>query len=51
MADAPAPQRKFNRAIVECPIGAAVWMLAWPTMLQNVIAGLQGVIPPRDGAA
>mgnify|MGYP003694227331 CR=1 FL=1 len=22
----------------------AVWRLAWPTMLQNVIAGLQGII-------
>ena len=44
MADAPKPQRKFNRTIVEGPIGAAVWMLAWPTMLQNVIAGLQGII-------
>jgi MATE family, multidrug efflux pump len=44
VADAPKPQRKFNRAIVEGPIGAAVWMIAWPTMLQNVIAGLQGII-------
>ena len=44
MADPPKPQRKFNRAIVEGPIGAAVWMIAWPTMLQNVIAGLQGII-------
>ena len=44
MADAPAPQRKFDRSIVEGPIGPAVWRLAWPTMLQNVIAGLQGII-------
>jgi putative MATE family efflux protein len=29
---------------VEGPIGPAVWRLAWPTMLQNVIAGLQGII-------
>ena len=29
---------------MEGPIGAAVWTLAWPTMLQNVIAGLQGII-------
>ena len=36
--------RKFDRSIVEGPIGAAVWMLAWPTMLQNAIAGLQGII-------
>src|ERR687895_2629014 len=35
---------KFDRSIVEGPIGPAVWKLAWPTMLQNVIAGLQGLI-------
>ena len=45
MADpAPKPAQKFDRSIVEGPIGAAVWRLAWPTMLQNVIAGLQGII-------
>jgi len=38
-----APQR-FDRSIVEGPIGAAVWRLAWPTMLQNIIAGLQGIV-------
>jgi MATE family, multidrug efflux pump len=37
-------QKKFDRSIVEGPIGQAVWKLAWPTMLQNVIAGLQGII-------
>ena len=36
--------KKFDRSIVEGPIGPAVWKLAWPTMLQNVIAGLQGII-------
>src|SRR4051794_20631561 len=42
----PAAKRtqKFDRSIVEGPIGPAVWRLAWPTMLQNVIAGLQGII-------
>jgi len=40
---APKP-RKFDRSIIEGPIGPAVWRIAWPTMLQNVIAGLQGVI-------
>ena len=34
----------FDRSIIEGPIGPAVWRLAWPTMLQNVIAGLQGII-------
>jgi putative MATE family efflux protein len=36
--------QRFDRSIVEGPIGAAVWRLAWPTMLQNAIAGLQGII-------
>ena len=35
---------KFDRSIVEGPIPRAVWKLAWPTMLQNVIGGLQGVL-------
>src|SRR5438132_2881235 len=38
------PPQRFDRSIVEGPIGPAVWRLAWPTMLQNVIAGLQGII-------
>jgi putative MATE family efflux protein len=38
------PPRSFDRSIVEGPIGPAVWRLAWPTMLQNVIGGLQGLI-------
>jgi putative MATE family efflux protein len=42
---APAQKsRKFDRSIVEGPIGPAVFKLAWPTMLQNIIAGLQGII-------
>lgn len=36
--------KKFDRSIVEGPVSAAVWKLAWPTVLQNVIGGLQGVI-------
>jgi putative MATE family efflux protein len=36
--------RLFDRAIVEGPIAPAVWKLAWPTMLQNVIGGLQGIV-------
>ena len=38
------PAQKFDRSIVEGPIVPAVWRLAWPTMLQNAIAGLQGII-------
>ncbi len=36
--------RSFDRSIVEGPIPRAVWKLAWPTMLQNVIGGLQGIV-------
>jgi putative MATE family efflux protein len=35
---------KFDRSLIEGPIGPAVWRLAWPTMLQNIIAGLQFMI-------
>jgi len=35
---------KYDRSLIEGPIARAVWTLAWPTMLQNVIAGLQGII-------
>ena len=35
-------QRAFDRSLVEGPIGPAVWKLAWPTMLQNIIAGRRG---------
>lgn len=35
---------RFDRSIIEGPIGRAVWMLAWPTMLQNIIGGMQGII-------
>ncbi|HSG09672.1 MAG TPA: MATE family efflux transporter, partial [Longimicrobiales bacterium] len=41
----PAPRnRSFDRRIVDGPIPGAVWRLAWPTMLQNIIGGLQGLI-------
>src|SRR4051794_35965877 len=41
----PTPAGKpFDRAIVDGPIARAVWMLAWPTMLQNVIGGIQGIV-------
>ena len=44
MSEPPIKVRKFDRSIVEGPLGQAVWRLAWPTMLQNAIAGLQGII-------
>jgi putative MATE family efflux protein len=35
---------RYDRSIVEGPLRSAVWKLAWPTMLANVIGGLQGMI-------
>src|SRR6266702_4919761 len=46
-AHAPAPPhagKPLDRSIVAGPIARAVWMLAGPTMLQNVIGGLQGLV-------
>jgi putative MATE family efflux protein len=39
----PTAQR-FDRRITEGPLPAAVWHLAWPTILQNMIGGLQGML-------
>ncbi len=40
----PKTGKAFDRSIVEGPIRVAVWNLAWPTMLQNIIGGLQGIV-------
>lgn len=34
----------FDRTITEGPIHRAVWRIAWPTLLQNAVAGLQGLV-------
>ena len=36
--------KPLDRSIVEGPLPHAVWTLAWPTMVQNLIGGLQGVV-------
>jgi putative MATE family efflux protein len=38
------PPRTFDRSIVDGPILPAVWKIAWPTVLQNAIGGLQGIV-------
>src|SRR5947207_3318905 len=49
-APLPAPAvsarapRRYDRSIVEGPLREAVWKIAWPTMLTNVIGGLQGMV-------
>jgi len=44
MTQTKTPSRHFDRTVVEGPILKAVWKIAWPTMLQNMIAGLQGFV-------
>jgi putative MATE family efflux protein len=39
-----AGKRRYDRSIVEGPLRSAVWKLAWPTMITNVIGGLQGIV-------
>ncbi len=45
-ADAPEtiepPKRHFDRSIVEGPLARAVWKIAWPAVLTNLVSGLQG---------
>ncbi len=36
--------KAFDRSIVEGPVSGAVWKIAWPTMLQNIIGGMQGIV-------
>jgi putative MATE family efflux protein len=36
--------KRYDRAIIEGPLRAAVWKIAWPTMLANIIGGLQGLV-------
>ena len=49
-ADAPAllpgapKSKRYDRSIVEGPLSRAVWKIAWPAMLTNVIGGFQGII-------
>ncbi|MBP6002156.1 MAG: MATE family efflux transporter [Pyrinomonadaceae bacterium] len=47
--DGPEPTEtkkssKYDRSIVEGPLGRAVWKIAWPTMLTNAFAGMQGMV-------
>jgi putative MATE family efflux protein len=43
-AGARPVRRKYDRSIIEGPLAPAVWRLAWPTMLTNIIGGLQGMV-------
>jgi putative MATE family efflux protein len=36
--------RQYDRSLVEGPLQPAVWKIAWPTMLTNIVGGLQGIV-------
>ena len=44
MARPPTKHQQFDRSIIEGPLRPAIWALAWPTMVQNMISGLQGLV-------
>ena len=39
----PSAQR-FDRRITDGPLALAVWHLAWPTIIQNMMGGFQGIL-------
>jgi putative MATE family efflux protein len=43
-AGARRESARYDRSIIDGPLSAAVWKLAWPTMLANVIGGVQGLV-------
>jgi putative MATE family efflux protein len=40
----PQEKGRYDRSIIEGPLRSAVWKIAWPTMLTNLIGGLQGIV-------
>ena len=39
-----AERRRYDRSLIEGPLRPAVWKLAWPTMLTNIVGGFQGIV-------
>jgi putative MATE family efflux protein len=37
-------ESRYDRSIVDGPLPSAVWKLAWPAMLTNIVGGLQGIV-------
>src|SRR5690349_10151603 len=44
VAPAPPGKRCYDPSIIEGPLRPAVWKIAWPTMLTNIIGGIQGMV-------
>ncbi|HEU5050606.1 MAG TPA: MATE family efflux transporter, partial [Gemmatimonadales bacterium] len=43
-AEPPRTRPRYDRSIIEGPLRRAVWKLAWPTMLTNLLGGMQGIV-------
>ena len=43
-ADSSPGRQRYDRSIVEGALRPAVWRIAWPTMLTNMVGGLQGIV-------
>ncbi len=43
-SNAKPGRRQYDRSLIEGPLLPAVWKLAWPTMLTNIVGGLQGMV-------
>jgi putative MATE family efflux protein len=43
-ATASPTRQPYDRSIVEGALRPAVWRIAWPTMLTNMVGGLQGIV-------
>jgi putative MATE family efflux protein len=44
-ASPPQPEkRRYDTTIIQGPLRQAVWKIAWPTMLTNIIGGIQGIV-------
>src|SRR3989475_6461190 len=44
MTEVTATASRYDTSIVAGPLQAAVWKIAWPTMLTDAIGGLQGMV-------
>jgi putative MATE family efflux protein len=38
----PPARTRYDRSIIEGPLGRAVWKMAWPAVLTNIVSGVQG---------
>src|SRR5687767_2584871 len=38
------PSGRYDRSLIEGPLVPAVWRIAWPSMVNNIIGGMQGLV-------